>query len=88
MEWITVSKNAGESWQDVTDSPGVGPIVAWNEAERRDVSTLRADEVRYHRATETLLLAKGETLVEVIDATEATRQIRQDVYGQRGEPVA
>lgn len=87
MDWLDVSKNAGERWLEVTDSPGIGPVVAWNEAERRQVRDLRADEVRYHRPTDTLLLAHGTTLVEVMDATSANRQIRQDVFGSGGEPA-
>lgn len=88
MEWIIVSRHAADRWHQRTDSPGVGPIVAWNRAERRDVRDLNGDEIRYHRASETLLVRKGRVLVTVVDAPTARRQIRQDVYGQRGEPVA
>ena len=88
MEWIIVSRHAADRWHQRTDSPGVGPIVAWNRAERRDVRDLNGDEIRYHRASETLLVRKGAVLVTVVDAPTARRQICQDVYGQRGEPVA
>jgi len=88
MEWIIVSGHAADRWHERTDSPGVGPIVAWNEAERREVRDLNGDEIRYHRPSETLLVRKAGVLVTVVDAPTARRQIRQDVYGQRGEPVA
>lgn len=88
MEWIIVSTHAAERWHERTDSPGVGPIVAWNEAERRNIRGVHGDETRYHRESETILVRKARVLVTVVDAEDARPEVRQDLYGQRGEPVA
>lgn len=87
MEWIVVSGHAAERWHQRTDSPGVGPIIAWSESERRELEHVSGDEVRYQRATKTLLVRKGNVLVTVLGAADATRQTRQEIYGQRGEPA-
>jgi len=87
VDWIIVSNSAADSWHKHTDSPGVGPIVAWNESERRDVRHLNGDEIRYHQGTETLLIRRGDVLVTVVDALDASRHIRQDIYGPEGEPA-
>ena len=80
-EWLLISRHAAERWHQRTDSPGVGPRVAWAEAERRSVPGVRADEVRYHRGSETVLVRVGGVLVTVIDATTASRELRQAISG-------
>jgi len=79
VDWITVSGHAAERWHERTDEPGIGPIVAWNEAERRHVPDLDAEEIRYHRPTETLLLQNGGVLVTVINVSTARKQVQQAV---------
>lgn len=70
--------HAAERWNERTDSPGIGPIVAWTRAERRnDVPQLRGDEFRYHRPTDTLLVARDRVIVTCIDIPSARPQIRR-----------
>lgn len=86
-EWIRVTDHAADRWHERTDTPGVGPIVAWNKSERRDITDLDADEIRYHQATEMLLLRRDEALVTVIDASTARPKIQQDIYGDAQPPM-
>lgn len=79
VEWVVVSSHAAERWHQRTKTPGVGPIVAWNEAERREISDLDADEIRYHKPTGTLLLKNGGVLVTVIEVATARQPIRKAV---------
>jgi len=65
-EWLVVSNHAARRWHQRTDSPGIGPLIAWNQAERRQDTLLRGDEVRYHRHTQAYLVRREDTLVTVI----------------------
>lgn len=56
------SEDAIDHWKRITDSPGYGPVVAWSEAQRRNVPHLSGDEIRHHHQTDTLLLASAVTL--------------------------
>lgn len=85
-DWIIVTAHAAERWHERTVSPGVGPIVAWNESERRQVDDLQGDEIRFHRATDSLLVRKGSRLVTVIYASTARPTIQNEIYG--GQKVA
>ena len=80
-DWVYITDHAAERWHERTETPGIGPIVAWNESGRREVSELTGDEIRYHRATETLLIRKGGVLVTVIDASTARPNIQREIYG-------
>lgn len=86
IDWICVTDHAAERWHERTESPGIGPIVAWNESERRDISELSGDEIRYHRATETLLVRKGTALVTVIDVNTARPNLQREIYGEVRTP--
>lgn len=82
MDWINVSAHAADRWHQRTDSPGIGPIVAWNEGDRTNVRTIEGDELRYHRDTETILVRKEQVLVTVIDAATARPAIQRSIYGR------
>lgn len=79
MDWLVVSEHAAERWHQRTDAPGIGPLVAWNAAERRDVDGLHGDEIRFHRATKTFLIQKSGVLVTVVDVATARPSIRASV---------
>lgn len=81
VEWIIVTTHAAVRWHERTESPGVGPVVAWNESERREVSDLHGDEIRFHRGLEVLLVRQGNVLATVIDASTARESVRADVFG-------
>jgi len=80
MDWVDVTNHAAIRWHQHTSSPGVGPVVAWTQGEPCSPPTLEADEVRYHRPTDTLLLKKEGVLVTVIDVQTARPAIRSAVY--------
>lgn len=80
MDWLIVSEHAAERWHQRTDAPGIGPLVAWNAAERRDIDGLHGDEIRYHRETETLLIQKDSVLVTVVDVSTARPSIQASVH--------
>ena len=81
MDWIIVTEHAAERWHQRAHEPTVGPIVAWNEGQRRSVPGLHGDEMRYHRDTETLLVTKDDVLVTVIAVPTAREDVRRAVYG-------
>lgn len=81
MDWIVVSTHAADRWHERTDSPGIGPVVAWSEAERRDVPGIHGDEVRYHDEAEVILVAKGGVLVTVIDVASARPRAKEAITG-------
>ena len=86
IDWVYVTDHAAERWHERTATPGIGPIVAWNESERREVSELTGDEIRYHPATESLLIRKDGVLVTVIDASTARPSIQHEIYGDGRMP--
>lgn len=77
-----LSESAARDWQQLTDVK-YGAVVAWSEAQRRHLPDLSADEVRYHKPTETVLMRVANVLVGIYDATTADRRVRQKL---RGEP--
>jgi hypothetical protein len=79
MDWINLTDHAAVRWKQRTDNPGVGPIVAWNEAIRAEPADVVADEVRYHESTDTLLVRRQTRLVTVLPAD--TYQTQRPIGG-------
>jgi len=69
MEWIEVTDHAALRWHQRTHDPGVGPIVAWLEADPADPEGVVGDEVRYHEPTDTYLVRRQTRLVTVLLAS-------------------
>lgn len=86
-EWIYVTKHAGDRYQERTDSPGVGPRVAWLQATRVEPSHLHGDEIRYHARLDLYLIVKQARLVTVVPADEPAEPTpgREHAAGSRGE---
>lgn len=91
-ELIKVSNHGSSRWHQWTDSPGLGPVVAWNDATTLPSNHgLYCDEARYHSDTETVLLVSPDddpepededdvrVLVTVIDANTCKSQCRSAI---------
>lgn len=90
-EMIKVSNHGRSRWHQWTDSPGLGPVVAWNDAITLPSNHgLYCDEARYHGDTETVLLVSPDdehdeevddvrVLVTVIDATTCKSQCKSAI---------
>ncbi|QLG30055.1 hypothetical protein HUG10_20945 (plasmid) [Halorarum halophilum] len=74
LEWIEMSIHAWTRWSQWTDSPGVGPIIAWNMAESiTGDHGLYCDEARYFEpANVVLLVAKDDDVDEETPRTMVT----------------
>jgi len=79
-EWIGLSDHAAYLWTDRSGVGGYGPRVAWFEATVvTEPHGLDADEVRYHRPSGTVLLARNGVLVTVLDIDTAKPALRKAV---------
>lgn len=76
---LRVSDHAERRWLERSSAPCMDPGVAWNEAARIYGHGLHGDEVRYHAFSDTVLVRKSDTLVTVIHAPTAKREVRQAV---------
>ncbi|WP_018259357.1 hypothetical protein [Halomicrobium katesii] len=70
MKPVPITDHAHERWAERADRSGVGgPRTAWHEGKPITVPHgLTADEVRYHAASETVLVQIDGSIVTVIDA--------------------
>lgn len=86
MDWINLSTHAVKRWHERTDSPGVGPRYAWDEAKKvENVPGVYGDEFRYHSATGTIMIRKGNTLATVIRTIPGSRRVKQIQKGVRAD---
>jgi|AntRauTorckE6833_2_1112554.scaffolds.fasta_scaffold04487_6 hypothetical protein len=71
-ETILVSEHALDRWDERTDPTSVAPETAWKHGQRVAVTApfQAVDEVRYHRASGTLLLYRAPTINTVYDVDE------------------
>lgn len=71
MKPIRITDHAHDRWAERADhSSAAGPQIAWHEGEPITVPHgLSGDEVRYHAASETVLVRFGSRIVTVIDAS-------------------
>lgn len=68
MEWIHVTDHAALRWHQRAGDPGIGPLVAWTEAEPADPPGVVGDEIRHHEPTDTYLVRRQSRLVTVLQA--------------------
>lgn len=73
-----LTRHAGDQWDTRTQDDSVAPETAWDHGQRIQAGAPfhGVDEVRYHRATGTLLLRKASTLMTVYDVDE----LQPDAY--------
>lgn len=77
---VSVSRHVRwERWPQRASNPDVGPLDAWRDGTQIYGHGLRADEVRYHNPTETVLLRRNHTLVTVLDATTARLSVQNAI---------
>lgn len=71
----TLSPHAADRWDERTAPDSVAPETAWHHAERRSdlERPCRADEVRLHRPTGTILVRDGLDIVTVMAPPFAPR---------------
>lgn len=69
-----VSEHAHDRWDERTNPTSVAPETAWLHAQRvaADGPFLNVDELRYHRATRTLLLYDSPTITTVYSVDNLT----------------
>lgn len=77
--WLRISDHAAVRWHQHTDSPGVGPRVAWGQAQPVSLHDVDGDEVRFHQRLALVLVRRDDTLVTVIDATVANSTELRDL---------
>lgn len=80
MEWIEVSKHAGERWHEHTTHPGVGPVVAWN----RGIPLVAMDGLDGEEARVledvgdegVVMVRKDDTMVTVVNVATASPAVQ------------
>lgn len=65
---VHLSAHAAHRWDNRTPADSVSPEQAWADARPSDRLTgyTHADEARFHRPTETVLVRRGPTIVTVL----------------------
>lgn len=71
-----VTYHAGDRWDQRTDPDSVAPETAWTHGQRITVGSqpIRADEVRLHHSSETLLLRQASMITTVYSLDELTNE--------------
>lgn len=67
---VELSAHARSRWASRAAVPWVDPLLAWTAGVTLPESAFDADEVRYHRRSETVLVRQDTTIVTVVDATD------------------
>jgi|APHM01.1.fsa_nt_gi hypothetical protein len=70
---IKVSRHGNSRWNQWTDSPGIDPDVAWDNAITLGNHGLYCEEARYHSDTETVLFVSPSDQNENVDESGDTR---------------
>jgi len=84
---IHVTDHAHDRWAERADhSSAAGPQIAWSEGVVITVPHgLDGDEVRYHAASETVLVRRNASIVTVIDAADGAKpRLRGALAAVRG----
>ena len=83
--WVEISSHVETRWRQRARTQWVGPRVAWYDGEPLDVADDKADELRYHKPSETVLARIDDTLTTVMAAPTARPAIRAAVDDLGGE---
>ena len=80
VEFITVSTHAEDRWlRRAGPTVDCEPAEAWFDAVTLTGHGLDVAEVRYHAASETVLLRKRRTLVTVLDARFTAPRLQESI---------
>lgn len=80
---IELSAHARSRWDSRSAVPWLDPVLAWYAAVELKESAFDADEVRYHRRSETVLVRCDTTIVTVVDATDVRQATRAAIDAVR-----
>lgn len=76
---VELSTHARSRWASRSAVPWLDPLLAWAAAVELPESAFDADEVRYHRRSETLLVRRDTMIVTVVDATDVRPTTRAGI---------
>lgn len=82
---VELSAHARSRWATRSALPWLDPTLAWAAAVKLPESAFDAEEVRYHRRSETLLVRRDTTIVTVVDATDVRPATRDGLAALRKE---